>query len=117
MMGTMFNRNIGSAIGIMLALCVLLFASCSPSGGISETATLSVDAMTVSTSTVIPGTLQPAKYTLQLFQGETTRMDPVESTTGSFTVADVPIGTYRIKVTAKNSEGNDILKEKSKDSP
>lgn len=106
----MIKRNIGSAIAILSALCIMLFASCSPSAGISETATLSVDAVSVSTSTVIPGTLQPAKYTLQLFQGETERIDPVESTTGSFTVADVPIGTYRIKVTAKNSEGDDILK-------
>ena len=105
----MIKRNIGSAIAILSALCIMLFASCSPSAGISETATLSVDAVSVSTSTVIPGTLQPEKYTLHLFQGDTERIDPVESTTGSFTVADVPIGTYRIKVTAKNSEGNDIL--------
>lgn len=94
----------------LISLIILIFSSCSPSAyKPSETASVRVEAMSLTTASIVPGTPNPSKYILELIppegNGEPTK---AESESGTFSVSEVPIGTYTVKITAYEGE-NAIL--------
>ena len=94
----------------LISLIILIFASCSPSAyKPSETASVRVEAMSLTTASIVPGTPKPTKYTLELKPADGESIKPEPSTTGSFSVPDVPVGTYKVIIIAYAGE-KEILK-------
>ena len=99
----------------LISLIILIFASCSPSAyKPNETASVRVEAMSLTTASIVPGTPNPTKYSLELIQPEGNR-DPItaESEIGSFSLSDVPVGTYTVRITAYDGK-NVILEGETK---
>ena len=94
----------------LISLIALIFASCSPSAyKPNETASVRVEAMSLTTASIVPGTPKPTKYTLELKPADGESIKPEPSTTGSFSVPDVPVGTYTVIIIAYDGE-KEILK-------
>ena len=94
----------------LFSLIILIFASCSPSAyKPNETASVRVEAMSLTTASIVPGTPKPTKYTLELKPADGESIKPEPSTTGSFSVPDVPVGTYTVIIIAYDGE-KEILK-------
>ena len=99
---------------LLLALITILAISCSPdpSKGISETTTIKIMINNMenglNTATIIPSIPSVDKYTLELKQNGTTKIGPLDSANGQFTVTDVPIGTYSIEIKGYQGE-KDVL--------
>lgn len=94
----------------LISLIAMLFASCSPSAPKpNETASVRIEVLSLSTASIVPGTPNPTKYILELIppegNGESIKS---ESESGTFSVSEVPIGTYTVKITAYDGE-NAIL--------
>ena len=94
----------------LISLIILIFSSCSPSAyKPNETASVRIEAMSLSTASIVPGTPNPTKYILELIppegNGESIK---AESESGTFSVPEVPIGTYTVKITAYDDD-NAIL--------
>ena len=92
----------------LISLIAMLFASCSPSAPKpNETASVRIEVLSLSTASIVPGTPNPTNYKLEMKSGDN---EPItaEDTTGSFSLTEVPIGTYTVKITAYDSE-NAIL--------
>lgn len=92
----------------LISLITMLFASCSPSAPKpNETASVRIEVLSLSTATIVPGTPNPTNYKLEMKSGDN---EPItaEDTTGSFSLTEVPIGTYTVKITAYDGE-NAIL--------
>ena len=94
----------------LISLIAMFFASCSPSAPKpNETASVRIEVLSLSTASIVPGTPNPTKYILELIppegNGESIKS---ESESGTFSVSEVPIGTYTVKITAYYGE-NAIL--------
>ena len=94
----------------LISLIALIFASCSPSAyKPNETASVRVEAMSLTTASIVPGTPKPTKYTLELKPSDGESIKPEPSTTGIFSIPDVPVGTYTVIIIAYDGE-KEILK-------
>ena len=94
----------------LISLIAMLFASCSPSAPKpNETASVRIEVLSLSTASIVPGTPNPTKYILELIppegNGESIKS---ESESGTFSISEVPIGTYTVKITAYDGK-NAIL--------
>ena len=94
----------------LISLIILIFSSCSPSAyKPNETASVRIEAMSLSTASIVPGKPSPTKYTLELKPAEGESIKPEPSTTSSFSIPEVPVGTYTVIVIAYDEE-KEILK-------
>ena len=94
----------------LISLIILIFSSCSPSAyKPNETASVRIEAMSLSTASIVPGKPSPTKYTLELKPAEGKSIKPEPSTTSSFSIPEVPVGTYTVIVIAYDEE-KEILK-------
>ena len=94
----------------LISLIAMLFASCSPSAPKpNETASVRIEVLSLSTASIVPGTPNLTKYILELIPPEGNG-EPIkaESESGTFSVPEVPIGTYTVKITAYDGD-NAIL--------
>ena len=88
----------------LISLIALIFASCSPSSnGISETASLLVEAHQkgISVASIAPTTPEPVKYVISLIQGDNTQsweFEPEEIDSGSVQIDDIKVGTYDLYI-------------------
>lgn len=65
--------------------------------------------MSLTTASIVPGTPKPTKYTLELKPSDGESIKPEPSTTGIFSIPDVPVGTYTVIIIAYDGE-KEILK-------
>ena len=94
---------------IIFLLVITLITACSPASDtnlLAETANLSIEAYQVSTRTIRPSTPTPALFVAELLQGEDVK-NSSENTVGQFTLTDVNVGTYTLKVTAYADSGKE----------
>ena len=99
----------------LISLIALIFASCSPSSnGISETASLLVEAHQkgISVASIAPTTPEPVKYVISLIQGDNTQsweFEPEEIKSGSVQIDDIKVGTYDLYIAGYSlyEEGED----------
>ena len=106
----MSNKRNCSKHLFLISLIAMLFASCSPSAPKpNETANVRIEVLSLSTASIVPGTPNPTKYILELIPPEGNG-EPIkaESESGTFSVPEVPIGTYTVKITAYDGD-NAIL--------
>ena len=106
----MFNKRNCLKHLFLISLITMLFASCSPSAPKpNETASVRIEVLSLSTASIVPGTPNPTKYILELIPPEGNG-EPIkaESESGTFSVPEVPIGTYTVKITAYDDD-NAIL--------
>ena len=88
----------------LISLIALIFASCSPSSnGISETASLLVEAHQkgISVASIAPTTPNPVKYVISLKQGDNIQsweFEPEEIDSGSVQIDDIKVGTYDLYI-------------------
>ena len=88
----------------LISLIALIFASCSPSSnGISETASLLVEAHQkgISVASIAPTTPKTVKYVISLTQGDDTQsweFEPEEISRGSVKIDDIKVGTYDLYI-------------------
>ena len=103
---------------LLISLIVLIFASCSPSSnGISETASLIVEAHQkgINVSSIAPTTPKIVKYVISLTQNSDTKsweFEPTEIDGSSVQIDDIKVGTYDLYIAGYSvyEEGEDGLK-------
>ena len=107
------KNGIAKLLILFVIFIAILFPSCSPSNSISETATVKITAInTGHVSTIIPTIPKITSYHLELKQGEEIKYEQ-DSETGSFTLTDILIGTYKIEITAYQNEKEILFGESS----